>query len=309
MLNIERAKRSPAIFQRLTGISPQAFEELMDVLKKAYPDFERRRLSRRRRERAIGAGGKFKFSLEERVFMTLFFLRNYPTFALLGFLFELHESNAYRNVEMMKGFLSEHVPLPERVRGKRISSIDELLKEMPEIELVIDATEQERQRAKDEEGRKGYYSGRKKRHSIKSQIVVERGKGLILDVSSGWEGSIHDFRVFEKSGVVGRFACFKVKGWVDRGYEGIDKVARGWEIEKPKKKAKGRELTEEEKGGNRGINRVRVVVEHKIMAMKRYQVIGGKYRGRGKGYRETVELLAGLVNMEQMIRMGMEWVM
>ena len=28
-----------------------------------------------------------------------------------------------------------------------------------------------------------------------------------------------------------------------------------------------------------------------------------------KGYSETVEILAGLVNMEQMIRMGMEWVM
>ncbi len=60
----------------------------MFVLKKAYPDFEMRRLARR--ERGIGAGGKFKLSLEERVFMTLFFLRHYLTFALLGFLFELH---------------------------------------------------------------------------------------------------------------------------------------------------------------------------------------------------------------------------
>ncbi|MFN3420828.1 MAG: hypothetical protein ACK40X_03780, partial [Armatimonadota bacterium] len=62
MLNIERAKKSPNIFRRLVGISPQAFEELMAVLKKAYPDFERRRLSRRKRERDIGAGGKFKLS-------------------------------------------------------------------------------------------------------------------------------------------------------------------------------------------------------------------------------------------------------
>ncbi len=76
----------------------------MAVLREAYPDYERRRLSRRKRERGIGAGGKFKLSLEERVFMTLFFLRHYLTFALLGFLFELHESNAYRNLEMMKSF-------------------------------------------------------------------------------------------------------------------------------------------------------------------------------------------------------------
>ncbi len=91
----------------------------MTALKKAYPEFERKRLSRRERE--IGARGKFKLSLEERVFMTLFFLRHYLTFALLGFLFELHESNAYRNLEMMKSFLREHLPLPERVGEKKIS--------------------------------------------------------------------------------------------------------------------------------------------------------------------------------------------
>ncbi|MQK95173.1 transposase family protein, partial [Escherichia coli] len=99
------------------------------------------------------------------------------------------------------------------------------------------------------------------------------------------------------------------RGWVDRGYEGIERVANGWEIEKPKKKAKGRELTEGEKGRNREINGVRVEVEHKILSMKRYQVFGGRYRGRMKGYEETVEILAGLVNMEQMRRMGMDWKM
>jgi len=130
MFNLQRAKKSPTIFPRLTDVTPQAFEELMTALKKAYPEFERKRLSRRGRE--IGAGGKFKLSLEERVFMTLFFLRHYLTFALLGFLFELHESNAYRNVEMMKSFLREHLPLPERVREKKISSFEDLLEEMAE---------------------------------------------------------------------------------------------------------------------------------------------------------------------------------
>ena len=35
----------------------------------------------------------------------------------------------------------------------------------------------------------------------------------------------------------------------------------------------------------------------------------GNIVGRGEGYSETVEKLAGLVNMEQMVRMGMGWVM
>ncbi|MEM3146905.1 MAG: transposase family protein [Archaeoglobaceae archaeon] len=117
--------------------------------------------------------------------------------------------------------MREHLPLPERVRKKKISSFEDLLEEMPEIELLIDATEQERQRPKEKGKRKRYYSGRK-RQTIKSQIVVERGKGLILDVSSGWYGSIHDLKVFERSGVVRKFGCFKVKGRTDKGYVGGD---------------------------------------------------------------------------------------
>jgi len=49
----------------------------------------------------------------------------------------------------------------------------------------------------------------------------------------------------------------------------------------------------------------RVKVEHKILAMKRNEIFGGRCRGMGKGYEETVELLAWLVNMEKMRRIGM----
>gem|GEM_PF-6654146 len=106
---------------------------------------------------------------------------------------------------------------------------------------------------------------------------------MILDVSR-WKGRIHDLKVFEGSGLVGRFGSCKVKGWLDKEYEVIEGIAKGWEIKKPKKKPKGRDLTEEERGRNKGINLVRVKVEHKILAMKRYQVFGGRYRGMGRGY-------------------------
>lgn len=79
MLNPERAKRFPSLFSRITGISRTAFEQLMAKLEEAYPEYEQRRLEREGRKRAIGAGGEFKLSLEEQVFMTLFFLRHYPT--------------------------------------------------------------------------------------------------------------------------------------------------------------------------------------------------------------------------------------
>ncbi len=41
MLNLEKAKKSPNLFRRLTGISLQEFDGLMAVLREAYPDYER----------------------------------------------------------------------------------------------------------------------------------------------------------------------------------------------------------------------------------------------------------------------------
>ncbi len=74
-------------------------------------EFMRQRLSRADRQRAVGAGGKFKLSLEGLMVMTLFFLRHYPTYAVRGVLFGLHESNAYRDVQMMQAFMCAYLPL------------------------------------------------------------------------------------------------------------------------------------------------------------------------------------------------------
>ncbi len=85
---MQRAKNKPALFRRLTGLTVQAFDELMQTLNRHYTAFEPKRLARPNRQRAIDARGKFQRSLEERVLRTLFALRLYPTWALLGFLFD-----------------------------------------------------------------------------------------------------------------------------------------------------------------------------------------------------------------------------
>lgn len=107
----------------------------MEELRFAYLAFELRRLFRPDRKRAIGALGKFKPHLEERVFVTLFFLRRYPN--MLCFLFDIHEGNAFRDVAITKEFLKGYIPLPERVRDKKISSLDELFSEISELEIII----------------------------------------------------------------------------------------------------------------------------------------------------------------------------
>ena len=68
------------------GMSTGEFDLLFAKVEKAHPEAERKRLSKRRRRRAIGAGRRFALNLRNRVFLLLrldpllFFKPAHPAF-------------------------------------------------------------------------------------------------------------------------------------------------------------------------------------------------------------------------------------
>jgi DDE superfamily endonuclease len=73
--------------------------------------------------------------------------------------------------------------LPDRLykrTRRRLRTIDEVEEEFfPDFRAFIDAIEQEIPRPKNKRKRKSYYSGKKKKHIVKTQHMINR-KGLIL---------------------------------------------------------------------------------------------------------------------------------
>lgn len=63
----------------------------------------------------------------------------------------------------------------------------------------------------------------------------------------------------------------KVRFWLDSGFEGFN--SQNVEINRPKKKPKGIELTEIEKKSNQQISRTRVKVEHVIGNCRVFRVV------------------------------------
>ena len=62
---------------------------------------------------------------------------------------------------------------------RRLRTIDEVEEEyFPGFKAFIDSSEQEIPRPKNKRRRKSYYSGKKKKHTIKTQYMVN-GEGLI----------------------------------------------------------------------------------------------------------------------------------
>jgi hypothetical protein len=139
---------------------------------------------------------------------------------------------------------------------------------------------------------KHYYSGKKKRHTLKSQIVVDKKTKEVICTSFA-NGKKHDFRLFKESKI--RIST-KIKVLTDTGYQGIVKIHANSGL--PKKKTKKNPLTKEDKKNNRKLSRDRVVNENVIGSLKRFKIIADKYRNRRKRFGLRFNLIAGIHNLE-----------
>lgn len=87
----------------------------------------------------------------------------------------------------------------------------------------------------------------------------------------------------------------------DTGFQGfeLEHIA----ILQPKKKPKGKALSEEEKQVNQMISSVRVRVEHVMSGIKRCRIVKDKHRNWLKGFKDTVmEIACGLHNLRLQFR-------
>ena len=137
-----------------------------------------------------------------------------------------------------------------------------------------------------------YYSGKKKKHSLKSQLVIDERAGRIICTTVG-KGRRHDFHIFKNSKV-------RVKGSIkilaDSGYQGLMKLHSKSQL--PKKNTKRNPLTKEDKKQNQEISSQRVLVENIIRKVKIFKIMAEKYRNRRKRFTLRLNLITALINYE-----------
>lgn len=102
----------------------------------------------------------------------------------------------------------------------------------------------EKVRLKDLKKQRKYYSGKKKRHTIKTQIIVDKKSKKII-CTAVEKGRKHDFRLFKESKTA---INPSIKMLADSGYQGIQKIHSN--CEKPIKGTKKKPLTKEDKKHN-----------------------------------------------------------
>lgn len=132
-------------FRRLTGVKRHTFNEMIKILTEA--EYKKRKLG----------GPQNKMILEDRLLMTLEYLREYRTYFHISQSYNISESACYRIIKWIEDTLikSRVFSLPGR---------KELLKSENELEIIlIDATESPIQRPK----------------KNKKNIIQEKRKGIL----------------------------------------------------------------------------------------------------------------------------------
>jgi hypothetical protein len=152
-------------------------------------------------------------------------------------------------------------------------------------------TERPIERPKDPEKQAVFYSGKKKRHSIKNNLLIDPHAKTIL-LTPTCEGKKHNKKIADETGLVLPEGSSLAQ---DTGFQGYQ-VANVTIIQ-PMKKPRGKELTPEQKENNRRISSLRIRVEHAIGGVKRYRIVKDLLRVRKNNFRDrAMETCCGLHN-------------
>jgi len=321
-LRYNQLKGHPRVLHSLTGLRAAEFEQLVKEVRPLFDSAHQQRYARPDRVRALGGGRHATLDVLEQTLLTVMWLRLYPTYEVLGFFFGISHSTISRLLARTVPLLAQagrdtmRMPDPGRKHRRQMS---QLLTELPELAVVIDSWEQPVQRPEgtDEGGKREadkWYSGKKKRHTIKSQVGVDLHTGALCDVGESVPGPVADITLLKASGLILRLPP-GVGGEGDLGYVGIGQLhpqGSGYG-NTPRRKPRGRDKHRprgtdkarppEDREYNRAFAQRRVVVEHAICRLRQYAALRQVDRHHRREHTERVEAVAGLVNRKMQSRL------
>jgi hypothetical protein len=148
LLSYDKLSRKPLLFKSFKGLSVQQFDEIFKEIQARYDKYEINRLSSRkeRRERAVGAGRRFKLVMKDRVIMVL----------VLSSVHHLHPDGisiwfgwtrvtyAGRDIQKIERLIRRCLPIPQKLYKvtKRLKTKEEIEKYFPGFLAFTDCTEQ-----------------------------------------------------------------------------------------------------------------------------------------------------------------------
>ena len=295
MIKFRQLKKNLTAFQCFTGLNLAAFYELLPSFEQAYTaDLDQRdqaRTDKRQRERGGGRNGALP-KLDDKLLFILFYFKVYPVQEVQGYVFEMGQTQAGEWIHRLTPILNQALGYKKQLPARKAEDIEQVLKMCPDLEFIIDGTERPIRRPKNKKKQEDNYSGKKKRHVVKNNIVTEKRTKKVKALSATSEGKKHDKKLADEQAIAFPKGS---KVWKDTGFQGYE--PEGVTTYQPMKKPKSKELTTEQKQKNKELSRERIGVEHSIGGIKVFRIVHDVFRNFCEGFDDLVmETACGLHN-------------
>lgn len=295
-MKLDNLKSFPA--NRLKSLFGLETDVLAQVIIKVLPALEKQREQRlrnlpERKRRFITRDGRPpEMKPIHKLLMTLLYLRHNTSATVVGQMFGFSADSVEKNaLPEVLALLKELFPASrwEAVRRHR----NEKWNPAEVDKIIVDSFETPIPRPSLNDRQKRVYSGKKKRHTLKTQIITDH-KGKILDVNSGHRGPKADVKIWNETTLPEQLNEKPKLG--DKAYLGADKPTQT-----PQKKPKGGELNEAEKAANKQISQERIYVEHAIRKVKGFRVVRDEYRLAQGIFPTVVSVIVGLLQFSDLM--------
>ena len=165
----------------MTGLSYAEFHPLLPHFQYAWDQYVTQHyVDRDGRQRQYGAGraASTLVPIEDKLLFILYYVKIYPLQAMLAFAFGMVQSTAHEWIQILREVLKKALDHGEYVPERDPKQLKTVLASATASMYGIDGTERPRQRPREPEKQRPYYSGKKKhtRSSISLLAACIRGK-------------------------------------------------------------------------------------------------------------------------------------
>ena len=241
----ELNKLKPNKYKRLLGVDFATVCKMETIVKNTYIEKHKK------------GGRNSKFTFHEMVILFLLYIKNYNAMEDYAFEFKVSKSTICTII---------HFVLAALLKDKNFTLFGSLCTKTDISEdRQIDVTEIRIERPRYNQKEK--YSGKKKYHTMKIQIIRGVKTGFIYEIEIG-PGAEHDFHLWKRTY---EGTPSNVTHEVDLGYLGMDKIHKNSRI--PHKNSKYYKLTEEEIKENKELAKDRIFIEHTNSWIKRFKIL------------------------------------
>ncbi len=283
----------PARLHALCGLPPRAMARLCAATVPALRAARHAQQAQRPgRKRAVGGGRRRGLQPEQEILLTLIYLRHNVAHEVVGALFGVSADTSENTFHEVVAVLQQVCPEKRWEAAKRWQKGQPAWEPTDQDRVLIDSFETPVRRPSVDAAQRRVYSGKKKRHTLKTQLVTD-AQGEVLEIDAGHRGPTADKTLYEQSAAATRYP--HAERWGDRGYQGTTG------LQTPHKKPKGGDLTPEQREANRLHARRRVRVEHGVRRLKGFRILREDYRLALGLFPRIAAVVVGLVHLVRLV--------